>query len=171
MNIELSTEQLIAMLADVTTSKNFYTDYMLLPYQVMRATGCRAVEAISPEMWQVVTPDVFALQPQKGNNIRIIPTVELPDLFTQVLLSDTDYVQSTTYQKLEYHLNRVIKKYDIRVGGKGVACHLYRHAYARGLKAGGASDNEIKQALGERRQSSADAYIYSQVIAARGFPY
>ena len=149
------------------SNDNYYYTYVKNYFRLMYLSGCRISESIDPLLWQRSSLDTISLAPLKFNNTRIFLISDIQCFLIDNLLASNFSVFDLNYSKVNYHILNQIRSYDITIKDKNSSCHLFRHNFAKQLKISGKSDNEIKLLLGERNQSSANEYIYSQIYSVK----
>ena len=135
--------------------------FLLPQYECMYYLGCRSVEVIERSRWEFIEDSFLLLQPGKNNNQRIFKANSVPNSFLEYLKSESLDHNFATYQKLNYNFNKYFIYSHIYVGNKECRLHLFRHNYVKTLISQGFTNEEIKDKLGEKNQSSADMYINS----------
>ena len=135
--------------------------FMMAQYECMYFLGCRSVEVIERKRWEFLDDSFLVLQPSKNNNQRIFKVGSVPSSFIEYLKNETLEDNFVTYQKLNYNFNKYFIYSHIYIGNKECRLHLFRHNYVKMLVNKGFTNEEIKDKLGEKNQSSADVYINS----------
>ena len=135
--------------------------FLLPQYECMYYLGCRSVEAIERDRWEFVEDRFLVLRTSKKNNQRIFKIDDIPKTFQEYLKNDQLNDNFVTYQKLNYNFGKYFLYSRIYVGNKESRLHLFRHNYVKLLIDQGFTNEEIKDKLGEKNQSSADIYINS----------
>lgn len=153
-----------SQLQQVLSSGKLYVPPVRLAAEIMYLTGCRAVESITPDMWERLSFKSYILHPQKGNNDRVITNTAIPDLFDGILQSGSNFFNNINYDKLKYHMNLALINRQYRVGNKDTVCHIFRHNYAKQLALQGYTDEDIQHDLGEVNLESAQGYINSEIF-------
>ena len=138
-----------------------YLPFLLPQYECMYYLGCRSVETIERSRWEFIEDNFLILQPGKKNNQRIFKIDNVPDSFLEYLKNESLDSNFVTYQKLNYNFNKYFIYSHIYVGNKESRLHLFRHNFVKLLIDQGFSDEEIRDKLGEKTQSSANMYINS----------
>lgn len=138
-----------------------YYPYSLPQFEVMYQLGVRAIESIEKSRWTFLDDNYLLLSPSKMNNQRLFKLCLVPESFINYLKQDCLLESDVNYQKLNYIFSKVFIYSQVFVGKKECKLHIFRHNYAKVLLAKGFSSEEIKDKLGEKHQSSADAYITS----------
>lgn len=135
--------------------------FLLPQYECMYYLGCRSIEALERDRWEFIEDSFLVLRTSKKNNHRIFKTYNVPSSFLEYLKNEHLEHNFVTYQKLNYNFNKYFIYSHIYVGNKECRLHLFRHNYVKLLLNQGFSNEEIKDKLGEKHQSSADIYINS----------
>ena len=159
MEISVSniSHSLLRLLRDVEK----YYPYCLPQFEVMHQLGVRSAESIEKSRWTFLDDNYLLLNPSKLNNQRIFKLNIVPESFIDYLKQDYILESDVNYQRLNYIFSKVFIYSQVYVGNKQCKLHIFRHNYAKMLLADGFSSEEIKDKLGEKHQSSADAYITS----------
>ena len=135
--------------------------FMMAQYECMYFLGCRSIETIERDRWEFVEDNFLILRTSKKNNQRIFKINDVPNSFLEYLNNESLEDNFVTYQKLNYNFNKYFIYSHIYVGNKECRLHLFRHNYVKILIEQGFTNEEIKDKLGEKNQSSADVYINS----------
>ncbi len=163
---EITPQQLNVFLGLTVSNMKHYDNRYKFIVELMYKTGARANEVLSFDRWDKISNDVFTLQPQKGNNLRIFNTSALPAAFNTNFNIGNDFFNGLSYRQLEYSIHDLyMPNYFIIQDVKRV-CHLYRHNFAKQLKLQNKTDQQIADKMGERELRSANKYTYS-IIRAR----
>lgn len=150
-------QSLLAFLSEVEK----YSPYTLPAFECMYFLGCRAIEAREKKRWSIVDNSFVLLNASKRNNQRIFLIEDVPLSFLHYFKSDDIPENHLSYARLNYVFNKFFIYSQLFIGQKQSKLHLFRHNYTKGLIDKGFSNEEIKIKLGEKNQSSADAYINS----------
>lgn len=135
--------------------------FLLPQFECMYYLGCRSIEVLERNRWEFVEDSFLVLRTSKKNNQRIFKTYNVPDSFLEYLKNESLEDDFVTYQKLNYNFNKYFIYSHIYIGNKESRLHLFRHNYVKMLISQGFTNEEIKDKLGEKHQSSADIYINS----------
>lgn len=135
--------------------------FLLPQYECMYYLGCRSIEAVERDRWEFVENRFLILRTSKKNNQRIFNIYDVPFTFVEYLENSQLNDNSVTYQKLNYNFCKYFLYSHIYIGNKESRLHLFRHNYVKLLIDQGFTNEEIKDKLGEKNQSSADIYINS----------
>lgn len=135
--------------------------FLLPQYECMYYLGCRSIEALERDRWEFIEDSFLVLRTSKKNNQRIFKIDNVPNSFLEYLKNESLEHNFVTYQKLNYNFNKYFIYSRIYVGNKECRLHLFRHNYVKILISQGFSNEEIRDKLGEKHQSSADMYINS----------
>lgn len=146
-----------------TVNPILYSKQLLICANMQYLTGCRANDVLGFDRWTLLGNGNLQLQPQKNNLLRVFTPAEIDVDFYASVVNNIDYFEGLFYRKYEYYIERIFHNHLFRINQKPVSTHLFRYNYARKLKASGSTDLEIKDKLGERRLSSAQAYIYGNI--------
>lgn len=163
MRTLISDSDLNTCITDIFTNELLYTKKLFICANMQYLTGCRANDVLKFENWSVLMSGDIQLQPQKNNLLRVFSPLEIDSDFYSALLVNTNYLSGLMYRKYQYYIERILHTKYFRINDKPVSTHLFRYNYARQMKANGFTDVEIKDKLGERQLTSAQAYIYSQI--------
>lgn len=163
MRVLVNNNNLDSILVSVINENVLINEEYRFLYEVLYYSGCRINDVLEFNRWSVLMNGNVQLQPQKGNNLRVFQSVELPYLFYDNLINNYNCFENILYGKAEYHLKTLINKYDIRRNKKKLTTHLFRHNYAKKLHDIGKTDTEIQLILGEKHLISAQNYINSNL--------
>jgi integrase len=155
----ISTQQLDnVLLEQLDNLKNNYDFKGYNTFKLLYDTGIRAGE-VNLKYWKKITTDLYELTPTKRNNPRFF-TKELPKEWKDAIQNNSPiaFLNSYSNQMRMFQRHKVWNR--ITVDKKEICMHLYRHLFARKLKEAGQTDEQIRVAMGEKKQSSADQYIY-----------
>lgn len=145
----------------ITNGASFYSNEFQIYSQWLRSTGCRPNEPLMLDKWAILDGSHVTLEPQKGNNQRIIALSNAT--IRDSIQTQKPILYAQNYRKY-WHILRRFSLYPFAyLGGKEVGEYRYRYAFARNQKDAGLTDNQIRIAMGEVTQAAANAYIYSQV--------
>jgi hypothetical protein len=124
-------------------------------------TGCRYSDLADISNYQILANSDVLIHAPKNDNYYTFTKSELtPSLYTAIEQNNTDYY-SFSYYLLERWFNRFASGIKYYSRSKPLSLHLFRHHKAKMLKSQGYTDLQIKEALAERKLSSAENYIYS----------
>jgi len=165
MRTEIDQNILDLILVSTTEERYLYSFEYRELFNLLYLTGCRINDILEFQRWNVLNNGDLLLQPQKNNNLRLFKQNEVTLLFYNSILENNNMFNGMLYGSCEYHLLKVINKYDIRKDKKKITTHLYRHNYTKKLKMKGFTDEQIKVILGEKQLASAQNYIYSSFTA------
>lgn len=133
-------------------------------FELMFKTGCRVNETLELNRWNIINDNEISLQPQKGNLLRVFNKSIFENNFINAIENNLPISTNLTTDKLRYNLQQHFLDYGFIIGKKRSISHIFRHNYAKQLKLNGSTDLEIKSIMGEKKLSSAMAYIYSDVF-------
>lgn len=128
-------------------------------FELLKITGIRADE-INLKYWIKLSPDLYKLTPTKRNNERFFTEAELTQEWIEAIELQNPVRFTNSYSSLMYYFQKTKLWSKMYVNVKEICNHLYRHLYARNLKDLGYTDDEIRIKMGEKKQTSADEYIY-----------
>ena len=149
---------LLRFLTDVERNYPYY----LPQFEIMHSLGVRSVESVEKNRWTFIDDNYLLLDPGKNNNQRLFNLSLVPDSFLSYLRHEHLRECDVNYQKLNYVFSKVFLYSQVYIGNKECKLHIFRHNYAKVLLEFGFSPEEIRDKLGEKNQSSADAYITSE---------
>lgn len=152
-----------SIMFETCNSHYLYSKELAVVAITQYTTGCRANDILQLNRWSVVDINTVRLAPQKGNNPRDFSVSILEPALIDAIFGNINIFQGLFYRKYSYYIDLALHRYNFTLGSKGIGSHLFRHNYARKLKDSGLTDSQVKDAIGERSQSSANAYIYSQI--------
>lgn len=132
-------------------------------FDTLYRTGMRFEDCFTLLRWEILSEQKVAVATAKGSDIRILDGSEInPALLAAVAAGNTQFFNFSYSTALRY-FSLAFPQPNLKIGGKKVKTHIFRHNKARTLKASGLSDQEIQRYLGEKNLSSANAYIYSVI--------
>lgn len=165
MKTEITTEQLNNYLNQQINNSLIIKSYQAFnSFSLLLNTGIRA-EEIDTNLWEKRTDGNFELIPQKRNNARIFSPSEIPILWQNAVINQNPIFYTNSYSTLLRAFHNTKNWTKIYIYTKEISIHLYRHLYARNLKELGLTDEQIKDKMGEKKQSSADSYIYGKLFS------
>jgi len=132
-------------------------------FNQMLLIGARFNDVYYLNNWEQIDDVFFRLKPLKNNNIRIINIKNMDPLLINQIQKKYNIYENTSYSNSLLWFKRIYENPFLFIKNKSVKTHIFRHAFAKNLKKKGKTDNEIKIILGERNQSSANQYIYSDI--------
>lgn len=159
----ISNSELDSKLASILGSSILYTHEIKIVAEMQYLCGCRANDLLEFNRWSVLLSGQLQLIPQKGNNVRLFDLSEVNDDWYYSVATNSSLLNSLNYRKYNYYVERALKKWDFHVMSKNISTHVFRHNYAKKLHDSGMSDVDVQTKLGERRLSSAQGYIYSNI--------
>lgn len=149
-----------ALIVDRTSS---YSPDLHMLLGAMYATGCREGEVLQRSRWTYVPPDLFTLQPQKGNPTRSVDLSLLPTRFVLWLTDPSwrDHMSSLM------NLRRVVDQFSdyptATCGSKQISTHRFRHNRIKQLALAGATVPEIKAYMGLTGTATVVGYRDSEI--------
>lgn len=134
-----------------------------LAFSVQFFTGCRFNELRQISRFSIIDSTQYTLQPQKGNNVRILPLNLLPPDFVAMIQTQSDYFEGLTQSTASYYFRSFYYNKRIFHDNKQLTTNLFRHNYCKYLHNAGYSILQIAFDLGERDQKNAENYIFSDL--------
>ena len=132
-------------------------------FLAMSELGLRFSEAYELKRWEVVNNSLYKLRTAKKGEFRLISINDIPELFLLRLQANIDYATPYSYSTIL----RIFKKYylvsNMKVGGKGIGTHIFRHIKAKDLYAKGYSVEDIQLYFGHIKVESTLTYINSSI--------
>jgi len=134
--------------------------------RVLYTIGCREGEIMVRSRWSRVDPATYTLLPQKGNNLRVVPSADLP-------LSYQHWINSSTWPgsiTSVNNLRRITRAFSalppLFCGSKGISSHRFRHNRIKQLYLQGQSVDQIKDYMGLLSASIVQGYVDSVITAS-----
>ena len=134
-----------------------------LAFSVQYVTGCRFNELRQISRFSIIDSTQYNLQPQKGNNVRILPLNLLPPDFVAMIQAQDDYFQGLTQSTASYYFRTFYYGKRIFHENKQLTTNLFRHHFCKALYNSGYTVSQIAYSLGERDQKNAENYIFSEL--------
>ena len=134
-----------------------------LAFSVQYVTGCRFNELRQISRFSIIDSTQYNLQPQKGNNVRILPLNLLPPDFVAMIQAQDDYFQGLTQSTASYYFRTFYYGKRIFHENKQLTTNLFRHHFCKALDNSGYTVSQIAYSLGERDQKNAENYIFSEL--------
>jgi hypothetical protein len=131
-------------------------------FKICNSVGTRLIESIEPSRWTAFF-GYYSLFTAKGSNTRIIQFSELTEESKYFINFGENYPQQRPQGIFEGTMQSYWGKREFYIGQKRSYTHIFRHLKAKNMKAGGSTDLQIKEYLGEKNLKSAQAYIYSEI--------
>lgn len=135
-----------------------------LAFRVQYVTGCRFNELRQISRFSIIDSTQYNLQPQKGNNVRILPLNLLPPDFVAMIQSQDDYFQGLTQSTASYYFRTFYYGKRIFHDNKQLTTNLFRHHFCKFLYNSGYTVSQIAYNLGERDIKNAENYIFSDLV-------
>lgn len=152
------------VLQDVVYNSYYYYPVVKDVLELLLISGCRINDVLEFNRWSVVDGTKIKLKPEKNNNDRLFEESQLTSLWFNSVQNNVDLFFDINYSKVVYELKKKFDKYYFMSYNKRLLSHIFRHNYAKQLKLNGSTDLEIKNLMGEKKLSSAQNYIYSQIF-------
>ena len=134
-----------------------------LAFRVQYVTGCRFNELRQISRFSIVDSTQYNLQPQKGNNVRILPLNILPPEFISMIQAQDAYFEGLTQSTASYYFRTFYFNKRIFHDNKQLTTNLFRHHFCKSLYNSGYTVSQIAYNLGERDQKNAENYIFSDL--------
>lgn len=158
-----TTDEIEAYVLDFLKVCRNFDPYFYSIFNTQYITGARFSDVYNLENWSIINDNTISLQPKKQNNLRIFDIDDMDDLLIQQVKSGYNGYELTSYSSALFWFKRIFPNPNLRVLNKPVKTHIFRHLKAKKLKEEGKTDKEIQQYLGEKKEISARAYIYSSI--------
>lgn len=151
-------------LAILTRAAQYQQDLFAV-LRVLYYTGCREQEALDRNRWVELPGSIYSLQPQKHNNVRLIPSSVLPKPFIS-WINAKGYPSSLSSANNLRRATRMFSAYpNATCGDKGISSHRWRHNRIKQLSISGKTVDEIKVIMGLTSSSIVSGYINSVIEA------
>lgn len=163
MKVLLDLPELTEYLEKVILNSSKAQDFRVFnSLQLINITGIRACE-VDLDYWEILPSGKLRLTPSKRNNERIFEISDVTEeWYNAVVINDSsDFTQS--YSTLKRGFDTFKEYGSLTVNKKELACHAYRHKYAKTLSGKGYTDEEIQILMGEKWLISAQKYIFSKI--------
>ena len=134
-----------------------------LAFSVQYVTGCRFNELRQISRFSIVDSSQYNLQPQKGNNMRILPLNLLPPDFIAMIQAHDDYFQGLTQSTASYYFRTFYFGKRIFHNNKQLTTNLFRHHFCKALYNSGYTVSQISYLLGERDSKNTENYVFSDL--------
>lgn len=157
-------------LAGITTKCDYLINAELPYYQqfneafvVLKLTGCRVSELFEIERWSWLGDDVYSLQPQKGNTLRVVQlNTDCSDFQYAVQNQVKPFGGLTKYQL--YNIYDSIKGWDkLLSGDKDISLYVFRYRYTKQLYADGYDVQTIAAMMGYTNVATVQSYLVARV--------
>lgn len=158
-------------LAGITAKCNYLVDADLPYYQqlneafvVLRLTGCRVSELFDISRWAWLGDDIYSLQPQKGNTLRVVQlNTDCSDFQLAVQNQIKPFGGLTKYQL--YNVYDRVKGWDkLLSGDKDISFYVFRYRYTKQLYADGYDVPTIAAMLGYTNTLTVQSYLSAQIF-------
>lgn len=157
-------------LAGITAKCDYLVDANLPYYQqfneafvVLRLTGCRVSELFDISRWSHLGDDIYSLQPQKGNTLRVVQlNTDCSDFQTAIQNQVKPFGGLTKYQL--YNVYDKVKGWDkLLSGDKDISFYVFRYRYTKQLYADGYDVPTIAAMLGYTNTLTVQSYLLARV--------
>ena len=153
---------LLQVLADVEK----YDIYSFILFDSLYKTGLRINELIDYSRITQIDTNTVLITTQKFSNPRAINTSLLNPTYYKAFQDNTLklFVRSYSYYNSAF-ITRCRYFKDLKIGGKLVTTHLFRHNYIKKLALNGFTAQQISAIIGERVDKNTQGYIDSIITA------
>jgi len=143
-----------------------YDIYSFILFDSLYKTGLRINELIEYSRITQIDTNTVLVNTQKFSNPRAINSSLLNETYFEAFKSNTLklFIRSYSYYNSSF-ITRCRYYKDIKIGGKPVTTHLFRHNYIKKLWINGFDCNQISGIIGERVNKNTQGYIDSIITA------
>lgn len=160
---ELTNEELNALLLDILSSKRVLINTFLNDtFTMLYDFGFRINEVLELERWSTYDSTYLRCHTSKGSNPRLVPRNEVPQLFYNSILHNTDYYLRSSYATVERVFQSSFPGKYILIGTKPTGTHLFRHNYIKKLSDQGYTAQQIKDDTGILTNTVVFSYVNSE---------
>lgn len=159
MNITYT--QLDTALSHFLASIQAFDFYLHDLFYNLHNTGLRFCEIFELDRWTYNADNNIICNTAKDSNSRTFTSSDLTFPFVQSIINDTFLYNTCKYSTTILYFKRYFEFYNLKVGGKKILTHIFRHYKAKQLHEFGYSDVEIQNYIGEKSLSNAQNYINS----------
>lgn len=135
-------------------------------YRMQRTIGCRVNELFEPWRWQLYQENFVIIQPQKGNNQRLLSLREMQIESVadfEILKHDMEHYSKRQYERAFAHGVRQIGLYQVFEDGFAhPSTHMLRHLKIKEMQDRGNTLEEIQTYIGEKCVDNLYYYLNSQ---------
>lgn len=142
-----------AQFLSIPTHNTMYLQYL---------TGIRLSE-VDPTRWHILENGNYFLHTKKYNHPREFTPEQIPTEWHQAIVNQDDFSYITNHSTYERRLRIVFGRHYFMSGKKRIVSHIFRHRWAKMKKAETQDNEAVREALGEKRLSSALSYIASDI--------
>jgi len=125
--------------------------------------GTRAQELFQLDKWNIVETTVVTLQPQKGNNLRVLPAGDVSEYFYNSIALNEPNFYPFSYSQILMYFKRFMSYSFIYHDKRSETLNLCRHYKAKQMHENGYTDQQIADYFGEKELNNIRNYIYSQL--------
>jgi site-specific recombinase XerD len=147
------------------TNENFYStipDAAAFP-ELLYYAGFRVQEVYQASRWTLFDTVNYAIQTEKGGNVRYWPILDTPPEVINAIETSTLAFQNLRYSTFAKWFGRLFPRSFLTANGKHVATHAYRYNRCKIMHNDGVSDADIAAFLGEAYVANVKIY-YNAVI-------
>lgn len=140
--------------------------YSFMLFQSLYNTGLRVNELIEYSRLQLIDTNTLLVTTQKFSNPRTLNVNLFNTTYLQAFQSNTlhNFIRSYSYYNSQF-ITRLKYYKNLRISGKQVTTHLFRHNYIKKMYLNGFDCNQISAIIGERVLKNTQGYIDSVIEA------
>lgn len=131
--------------------------------QLQYDTGIRLSE-VDTSLWMVLPNGRYFLNTKKYNHPREFLPQQIPAAWDLAIKTGDTDLYITNHRTYGRRLKLAFGGYYFKLGEKQVISHIFRHNWAKKMRIVLGSNEAVRQALGEKRLSSAVGYIASDIF-------
>jgi len=131
--------------------------------------GCRINELFQRDRWTVINQTTLQIQPQKGNNTRVLPVTDLGFANTNdmgAIFADMERLPKGQYERC---FSRAVDHVGLwrlyEYGFARPSSHLFRHLKVKKMAAQNFSVEQIGLYIGEKKLDNLNYYLNSQYFS------
>lgn len=131
--------------------------------------GCRINELFQRNRWTVVNQSTLQIQPQKGNNVRVLPCSDLGFANANAMAAIFADMERLPKGQYERCFSRAVEHVGLwrlyEYGYARPSSHLFRHLKVKKMAAENFSVEQIGQYIGEKNLDNLNYYLNSQYFS------
>lgn len=131
-------------------------------FETLEKTGIRAKE-LTKCRWSKVADNVYTLQPQKANNVRIFKEEDLTEYYVKYINDYDITLFDVSYSSMLRYFNLSLYPYTVTYEKKMIGLHFFRHLYIKKLSFINMNFTDIKSKLGYKSDDMLKTYLYSNL--------
>lgn len=147
-----------------------YFEELREAFILLRCTGCRIQEIFDINRWSVISGYETQLQPQKGNNPRIIFLNNNLNNFLAAITGQYKPFLGRTYSQLQNLFRRINKYGKIYSGTKEITNYFFRYLYVRELHENGLTVTQIAFIMGYTSDQAVNNYLNADLTSTIEIP-